>query len=181
MNLNEEISRQKKLMGVDTFQHIKINDNFWRWFGNSKVIAGINPLICYHGSSSNFKIFKPSTSVGNQKEEDQIEGMYFTDNRDGASFFSLTDDDKYLKSFFLAIKNPYMVVDNNTLKLNLKVNKLSEVNNKLRKLGYDGLIMERGFYARGGPHKLFLTFTPNQIKSTQNDGSWDINDDNIYS
>jgi hypothetical protein len=41
------------------------------------------------------------------------------------------------------------------------------------KLGYDGLISD---------DNVFLVFHPNQIKSAiGNDGSWDINDNNIYS
>lgn len=159
-----------------------LNDKFWKWFGGSKVVYGSgNPLVVYHGSSTTFDIFKPSKSIGNQGESDQIEGMYFTDNKDGASFFSLTDDDRYLRSMFLSLKNPYMVIDNNTLKKELNVEKFSEVNKILKTLGYDGLIMERGFYANGGPYKLFLAFYPNQIKSIDNDGTWDINDNNIYS
>ena len=146
---------------------------FKNWFGDwesdhneaSKVVDenGI-PLIVYHGTRSDFNIFKPSKSVGNQGETDQIEGMYFTDNKEGASFFSFTDDDRYLKSVFLSIKNPYIVNDHNTLKLNLKIDLRKDVNKKLLELGYDGIIMEKGFYAKGGPHKLFLTFNPNQIK-----------------
>jgi len=34
-----------------------------------------------------FDVFRPSKSDGNQGETDQIEGMYFTDNKDAASFF----------------------------------------------------------------------------------------------
>jgi hypothetical protein len=51
----------------------------------------------------------------------------------------------------------------------------------LKKLGYDGLIVERGFYAYGGPHKMFIAFYPNQIKSVYNNGSWNTSDNNIYS
>lgn len=159
-----------------------INDNFWKWFGNSKVIdADGKPLIVYHGTKSIFNTFKPSNSIGNQGETDQIRGMYFTDNVDGASFFALLDNDKYLKSVYLSIKNPYTVVDYNTLKANLNIEKNADVDKKLIDLGYDGLIMERGFYSNGGPYKLFLVFNPNQIKSVNNDGTWDINDSNIHS
>jgi hypothetical protein len=158
-----------------------LNENFYKWFGNSKVVRGGKPLIVYHGSSVNFNVFKSSKSIGNQGETDQIIGMYFTDNKNGASFFALSDDDRYLKSVYLSIENPYVVDDYNTLKKDLQINKRSEVSGKLINLGHDGLIMENGFYANGGPYKLYLTFKPNQIKSVDNDGSWDINDDNIYS
>ena len=77
-----------------------INDNFWKWFGSSKVKEGNEPLIVYHGTRSNFNTFKPSKSIGNQGETDQIEGAYFTDNKDAASFFSIADDERYIKSIF---------------------------------------------------------------------------------
>jgi len=42
-----------------------INDNFWNWFSNSKVKNGSKPLVVYHGTRSNFDVFKPSKSIGN--------------------------------------------------------------------------------------------------------------------
>jgi len=164
-----------------TLTESNLNENFYKWFGGSKVVRGGKPLIIYHGTKTNFNIFKPSKSIGNQGETDQIEGIYFTDNKDAASFFSLSDDSKYLKSVYLSIKNPYTVYDYKTLKNEIQFVMNSEVNKKLISLGHDGLIMENGFYANGGPYKLFLAFRPNQIKSVDNDGTWDINDNNIYS
>jgi len=158
-----------------------LNDNFWKWFSGSKVKNGDKPLILYHGTKTNFNVFEPSKSIGNQGETDQIEGMYFTDNRDAASFFSIGDDDRYIKSVFLSLKKPYITNGHNELKSELGLTKLSDVNKTLKSLGYDGLIMKKGFYAKGGPFTLYLSFYPNQIKSVNNDGTWDIGDDNIYS
>jgi len=158
-----------------------INDNFRKWFGNSKVKEGEKPLILYHGTKTNFNTFKASKSIGNQGETDQIEGMYFTTEKDAASFFSISDDERYLKPVYLSLKNPYFTDGNNELKNELSINKLSEVNKTLKELGHDGLIMKRGFYTKGGPFTLYLAFYPNQIKSINNDGSWDTNDNNIYS
>lgn len=158
-----------------------INDNFWKWFGASKVKKGSKPLVLYHGTKTNFDVFKPSKSIGNQGEKDQIEGMYFTANRDAASFFSISDDDKYVKPVFLSLKNPYVTDSHDELKRELGITKFSEVNKKLKSLGYDGLIMKRGFYANGGPFVLYLAFYPNQIKSVYNDGTWNVNNDNIFS
>ena len=47
-----------------------INDNFWKWFGASKVKKGSKPLVLYHGTKTNFDVFKPSKSIGNQGETD---------------------------------------------------------------------------------------------------------------
>ena len=158
-----------------------LNDNFWKWFTGSKVKKGNKPLTLYHGTKTNFNVFKPSKSIGNQGESDQIEGMYFTDNRDSASFFSIHDDDKYIKPVFLSLKNPYITEGHKEIKDELGIEKLADVNKTLKSLGYDGLIIKRGFYANGGPFVLYLAFYPNQIKSVHNDGSWDIDDNNIYS
>ena len=36
-----------------------INDNFWKWFGNSKVInRDGSPMIVYHGTKADFNTFK---------------------------------------------------------------------------------------------------------------------------
>lgn len=164
-----------------SFDDVKLNDNFWEWFKDSKVKDDGKPLPLYHGTRAKFNIFKPSKNVGNQGETDQIEGVYFTTDRDAASFYSLADDDRYVKQVFLSLKNPYFSDGANELKRELGVSKLSDVNKTLKIFGYDGLIMRKGFYTMGGPHVAYIAFYPNQIKSVHNDGSWDADDDNIYS
>jgi hypothetical protein len=91
-----------KIISEQLNQQKDIENNFWKWFGSSKVVENGEPIVVYHGTSSNFNVFKPSKSVGNQGEADQIEGMYFSDNKDGASFFSLSDAEKYLKPVCLS-------------------------------------------------------------------------------
>jgi hypothetical protein len=44
-----------------------LNDNFWKWFGNSKIVdAEGNPIICYHGTGSDFSKF--DTKKAHDKE-----------------------------------------------------------------------------------------------------------------
>ena len=155
--------------------------NFYKWFGKSKNLdSEKRPVVCYHGSYSNFNIFKPSKSVGTHNEPNQIEGIYFTSNKEGASFFALSTDERFLKSVYLSFQNPYISKTHNSLKEEIGVKENSEVNTELKRLGYDSLILENGFHALG-THVLYLAFYPTQIKSINNDGSWDINDSNIYS
>lgn len=45
-------------------------------------------------------------------------------------------------------------------------------------LGYDGIVVEKD-YDVAETH--YVVFHPNQIKSIENDGSWDLDDNNIYS
>jgi len=47
--------------------------------------------------------------------------------------------------------------------------------NYLKKNGYDGVY----FIEEGSP--IYVVFNSNQIKSIENDGTWDIGDDNIFS
>lgn len=171
----------QKYLNESIYSNDNLNDNFWRWFGGSKIKDGKNPMVLYHGSAANFNVFKPSKSIGNHGETDQIEGMYFTTSKDAASFFSISDDERYLKTVYLSIKNPYFADSSNDLKNELGIDKLKHVNKTLKSLGYDGLVIKRGFYAKGGPFVLYLAFYANQIKSINNDGTWDINDDNIFS
>lgn len=161
--------------GRTIFSNIEGIINFWNWFGNSKVVDELGrPLVVYHGTRANFNEFKPSGKIGNQGEEDQIEGMYFTDNKKGAGFFSLNDNSKYLKEVYLSINNPYTSEGNAELKRSLGVENLGNVAEKVQNYGNDGIILERGFYAQGGPHKLFLAFSPSQIKSAiGNNGKFD--------
>lgn len=158
-----------------------INSNFYKWFGNSKVVDNNgNPLICYHGSYSDFSIFKPSKSVGTHNENNQIEGIYFTSSYEAASFFALADDARFIKSVYLSFQNSYISKTHNSLKEEIGIDENYLVCEKLKSLGYDSLILEKGFQTLG-THTLYLAFYPNQIKSINNDGSWDIEDNNIYS
>lgn len=166
-------------IGENTPGEIKLNDKFNAWFSGSKIKEGGKPKILYHGTKSNFDTFKPSKSIGNQGETDQIEGIYLTDNKNAAEFFSLSDDERFVKQIFLSMKNPYESKSHSELKKELQVETLAEVNQKLREQGYDGLIIEKGFFASGGPFKLYLAFYPNQIKSIRNNGEWS-NSENIY-
>ena len=47
--------------------------------------------------------------------------------------------------------------------------------NYLKNNGYDGVL----FIEEGSP--IYVVFNSNQIKSVENDGTWDVGDDNIYS
>lgn len=49
--LNEQFNKQQK-------EGIILNDKFWKWFGNSKVVdSNGNPEIYYHGTNAVFKNF----------------------------------------------------------------------------------------------------------------------------
>ena len=37
-----------------------LNSNFWKWFGDSKVMKDGNPIIVYHGTKETFNILYTS-------------------------------------------------------------------------------------------------------------------------
>ena len=112
-----------------------LTPEFKKWFGNSKVVKGGKPLIVYHGTNSNFNVFKPSKMQGTHKEIDQIEGMYFTDSFEGASFYALTTDDRFLKKVYLSMKKPFRVKSYAELKNIFKIESYNQIGKIIQKKG----------------------------------------------
>lgn len=55
---------------------------------------------------------------------------------------------------------------------------------ELKSVGYDGIIIKNTSFDKnyaGGINDQYIVFNSNQIKSVDNDGSWDLNDADIYS
>ena len=58
--LSEEINEVLKLAGVDLNESAKLNDNFWKWFGNSKMKNKKGkPIPFYHTTYSDISVFEP--------------------------------------------------------------------------------------------------------------------------
>lgn len=165
-----------------------INTNFTKWFGNSKVLDYIKkPLVVYHGTNNSFKSFDTETFNTNEKSGDYIgAGFYFTSNLYTAQKYGNVNMlEVYLKIEKPIIVNNYddfekYVIDifgydeyNLPQYYNLKKKNPLIIRQKFIDLGYDGLI--------DNTYNQYAVFFPNQIKSVENDGSFDIDDDNIYS
>jgi hypothetical protein len=53
---------------LDNFSHENqnnLNDNFWKWFGNSVVIENNTPIIVYHATKTNFKSSRQKNNLRN--------------------------------------------------------------------------------------------------------------------
>lgn len=158
-----------------------LNDSFWKWFGNSKVVDknGI-PLKVYHGTNNDFDIFDKSKIGKNHwesKGDDNCEGgFFFTDIKNKAFKKS------YIKEVYLKIENPYLIeledkygyevdyyhatdkIDNNP----------SVYFQTAHDNGNDGIIIKT---PRGS---LYVVFEPYQIKSAElNNGNFSNNSSNI--
>jgi len=150
------------------------NNNFLKWFGDSKIVDNNgNPLVVYHGSSDDFSEF---------------EGVaYFTDDYYNADGYA---GGEYVYEVFLSIKNPLI--------LDCKGKKWDEIETpygtstqnvvgNVYNSEYDGVIFNNikdswiDDEDYQDPSIVYVTFSPNQIKAEENDGSWDIDDANIYS
>ena len=158
--------------------------NFYNWFGDSKVVDNQGrPLVVYHGTNAEFNAF----SKEKQKRSIFGKGFYFTDSIQWAKQFinpifwkNISDNDKRVMPIYLSIKNPY-IADT--------VNNDSEL---LQEQGYDGIIIRHRDTKYLSEHPdaniedapikntTFISFEPNQIKSTSNKGTFSKDNDNIY-
>ena len=128
--------------------------NFYKWFGNSKTLDNKKrPIIYYHVSNSKFNVFKPSRfgKMGS--------GIYFTSILSDIKMHNKFDGSVIYRCY-LKIENP--------LEIENPFSKRNDNN--------DGI-----FAFKGKSGEEIKVYNSNQIKSVENDGSWDINDDNIYS
>ena len=145
----------------------------------SKVVdENGEPLVLFHGTPNKFSEFKSSLNIGTHGENDQLEGIYFTDNREVAEWYTPFQNDDFVKSVFLNFKNPYFSDSVKTLKDNFKSNTQSGLSDKVKKDGFDSILLKKGFQTLGD-QKLYLAFEANQIKSaTGNIGTFseDSND-----
>lgn len=209
----------------------KLNDNFWNWFGDSKVKDKNGyPIICYHGTyKGGFDKFKPKIGYKGRSKQQVDLGSHFSVDKEYASGYAGDKKTSKIYECFLKIENPlytnqmFYKEDNETeffkyidfitktfkLKLNgdyyydkngdkqtepqnIMINSFlidkipsNKLYNSLIDFGFDGVFHTP--YNMEGLHQLkthptaYIILNPNQVKSIENDGSWDIDDENIYS
>ncbi len=131
-------SRLQELAGMTS----NINDNFYDWFKDSKVVdASGNPMTVHHGTGSKFSKF-------NLKKALQPI-IWFTNNKSSIEAGeSGAQGRSHIMDLYVSMKNP---------------------------AGWK----EYEKYGLGDSFTGFV-FEPNQIKSINNKGDWDINNSNIY-
>ena len=58
-----------------------LNDNFWKWFGDSKVVdENGEPLVVYHGTDTEFSVFDNSVNQDKHRQIGADLGYFFTDS-----------------------------------------------------------------------------------------------------
>lgn len=111
---NIAITIREYLNEQQSFENIKINENFWKWFGDSKIVENGKPVICYHGSpESDIKIFD-ITKIGYNKGNfgHYGYGLYFSDDIREAKTYG---DNIY--KCFIKMENPFYGDDEQILQL----------------------------------------------------------------
>ena len=151
--------------------------NFWNWFGDSKVVDDKGrPLVVYHGTNAEFDTFDISKGGTATGWENADKGFFFTGEetpaRNYARKASKNFDGRFgsrgerIMPVYLSIQNPYITTESQVDWGHLDFD-------KIKKDGHDGIIGE------GYPSQ-YVAFEPNQIKSTQNRGTFSPDTGNIY-
>ena len=91
----------------------KLNSNFTKWFGSSKVKNEVGPIICYHGSTVDIKIFDiDKVGYGSGNYGHYGYGFYFSYYLSEAKIYG----DKIYKCY-LKIENPFTGTDEQIIEL----------------------------------------------------------------
>jgi hypothetical protein len=79
--------------------------NFWKWFGDSKVVDEEGrPLVVYHGTRNDFSSF--SNATNNRGAMGDSIGFYFTDNKDFSNEYG---DGGTVMPVYLNVSNPMQI------------------------------------------------------------------------
>ena len=156
---------------------------FRAWFGNSKVVdAQGKPLVVYHVTNETFNEFDMSKSTGVAGA-----GAYFSsgvaDSRYGtktiAAYLSLKNpiDLRGGDGVIFAAQKKFVGEDMTQASSMTKIRQISVwFRDKLQDSGFDGALMD----SENGKGIYFIVFSPNQIKSVDNKGTFSKSSNDIY-
>lgn len=172
---------------------------FKSWFGDSKVIdENGNPLVVYHGTASDFDSFKKDTLGKNFDQS--ILGFYFTSGAESnlkknipygstASEYAFNAQSKgyteldgaNVMPVYLSIKKPLIIKGDGWYSPTTAIDKQrNDIARQIQEGDYDGIIAENVDKEEYGTEKIFVAFSPTQIKSaTGNQGTFDGNNPDI--
>lgn len=165
-------NKGKAKQQADIGSHFSIDKEYAKGYSgnnkNSKIYECYlkieNPLIVNHVIYNNDENFEKYYNIANTLFKNKMPKDFYYDNM----------GDKHDEIQFIIINR--FTVDN------IQPAKLYEL---LTKYGFDGMFHEpynKTNLQQFNPHpKAYIVLKPNQIKSVDNDGTWDINDNNIYS
>ena len=178
--------------GRELFQPAGKTDSaaFKKWFGDSVVVdADGKPLVVHHGTAADFGQFSKSADA----KHIDLPGFFFTPDAAIANGFAesasrrpFRDSAGYIAGFDGATVVPVYLSIQNPAEINLpdretgRMSRASDVRAMLEKAqadGHDGAVI-RG-WSDGSGDVQWVAFNPEQIKSVNNRGTWDVSDARI--
>ena len=187
----------KNSLGKPIALSIKSIENFWKWFGDSKVVDSLGrPLVCYHGTGSDFGTFDKKMAHDKQGRQFGVgtgKGVFSfaRDVRDANNYalntskrgeYGVSSSNINVMPVYLKIVNP---IDRDEFRdlLSDKLKgyafvipkvrdaKIAEVYKEIKSKKFDGIIAGFGEYT---------AFDPKQIKSAiGNNGNFSKTSNNI--
>jgi hypothetical protein len=166
---------------------------FKSWFGDSKVIdKDGKPLVVYHGTASDFKKFTRKHAGKHTNDESGYVawsrlGFHFTnsieyvnDHIDGIYKY-YKDKSVSVMPVFLSIETPYYMTENDWTYYLEALEEKKYTAKSLREYfendGYDGIVLETKDNGILSLH--YIAFSPTQIKSVSNQGTFEADNPNI--
>lgn len=154
--------------------------NFYKWFGDSKVVDEQGrPLVVYHGTDIEFDTFSMNY-FGKHDNGWLGRGFYTTNDEEMADSYGAIKMPLYIK-----LENPYIITSSSAsynpdhLRNKLGVRTGTEINEYLRKNGFDGVLLsytdDWGFAFREA-----MALDSTKIKSVENRGTYSSDTGNIY-
>lgn len=146
--------------------------NFYKWFGDSKVVDEQGrPLVVYHGTKAKWNTYDFSR-VGQSFAGFSAHkgGAYFTSNKQTAGSWgrqAFGTKPVIVMPMYLSLQNPKIYENMHSDFPSVE---------ELKKQGFDGIIDRATNY----PSQDVVAFSPNQIKSINNRGTYSLDEDNIY-
>jgi hypothetical protein len=171
-----------------------INDNFWAWFKDSKVVdSSGNPLITYHGTKNDFGSFDKRMKQLNFVSSEL--GFYFTsgaipDTSNGIYYGSTASEyadmakgttfsGPNVMPVYLSIQNPLILNSDHSYSPNTLIDTArEEISKEIYDNGYDGIIV-RNKEQLSNLEIICVVIEPEQIKSIFNQGTWSPNNPDI--
>lgn len=163
---------------------------FWKWFGDSKVVDEEGrPLVVYHGTASDFGSFSKSAD----SKHIELPGFFFSPDAEIANRFSesasrkeFRDSDGYIAGYegsnvlpvYLSIQDMADISLDDAVTGKMTSSKVvREALNDAKENGADGAVI-RG-WSDGSGETQYVAFSPTQIKSINNRGTFDPADARI--
>lgn len=191
---------QKENKIADASKKITETKEFKSWFGDSKVVDDSGkPLVMYHGTpDASFESFKKDQFFTSDKK---YASRFKSSSTSSSSFYGVRDNNPDVFEVFIKSDNPFDtrrkdhekilkerfsgvfgegVLTENSLPDWVEGRDIAEfLRNEIPEKGFDSVIVDEGKDSSGKRPPAYIVFSPNQIKSVNNRGTFNPNDPRI--